>query len=254
MSARVRRIRRRPSAGKRLEWALWIFGLVALAIPIISFARARAYQRQQDLRLQQGLRDQSNAKSSSRAAAPPAPPAAPAAPAAQSSISPSAAAPAIGVPSPVEAVPDVIGRLEIPRLKLSTIVREGVDDATLKLAVGHIPDTPLPWQNGNVGLAGHRDTFFRSLERIRKNDLIRMTTLKGITTYRVESLRIVEPEDVFVLDASAGPVLTLVTCYPFVYVGSAPHRFIVRARGIPEPAVPESPLPAVKVVRGAPNT
>jgi sortase A len=129
---------------------------------------------------------------------------------------------------------DVIGSLAIPRLGLSTVVVEGVDDRDLKLAAGHIPQTPLPGQRGNVGIAGHRDTFFRPLRRIRKGDAIVVTTLNGKFGYRVVSTDIVSPDDVQVLLPAKTETLTLVTCYPFTFVGSAPQRFIVRAQRLPE--------------------
>jgi sortase A len=129
---------------------------------------------------------------------------------------------------------DVIGSLAIPRLGLSTVVVEGVDDRDLKLAAGHIPQTPLPGQRGNVGIAGHRDTFFRPLRRIRKGDAIVVTTLNGKFGYRVVSTDIVSPDDVQVLLPAKTETLTLVTCYPFNFVGSAPQRFIVRAQRLPE--------------------
>jgi sortase A len=127
------------------------------------------------------------------------------------------------------AMRSVIGRLEIPRLKLSVMVREGADEGTLRRAVGHIPGTALPGAMGNVGLAGHRDTFFRALENIREDDAIEFETTGGTYHYIVKSTKIVTPRDVSVLAASGGENLTLVTCYPFYYVGSAPKRFIVHA-------------------------
>ncbi len=123
----------------------------------------------------------------------------------------------------------LIGRLQIPRLKVSAMVREGADGKTLHRAVGHIPGTALPGFAGNVALAGHRDTFFRSLRNIQKDDTIEFETEKGTYQYLVKSTDIVGPRDVGVLAASHGQTLTLVTCYPFYYVGSAPKRFIVRA-------------------------
>jgi sortase A len=123
----------------------------------------------------------------------------------------------------------LIGRLEIPRLGLSVMLMEGDDAKTLRRAVGHIPGTPLPGHAGNVAFSGHRDTFFRSLRNIRENDIILVTTLQGAYRYRVVSTRIVAPHDVSVLNAGQGEILTLVTCYPFYFVGAAPDRFIVRA-------------------------
>jgi sortase A len=122
-----------------------------------------------------------------------------------------------------------IGRIEIPRLGVAAIVRAGSDARTLRLAVGHIPGTALPGEGGNIGLAAHRDTFFRRLGDIREGDDVRVVTPEGTFTYRVEGTKVVNPSDVWVLDPTEQPALTLVTCYPFRYVGSAPQRFIVRA-------------------------
>ena len=131
----------------------------------------------------------------------------------------------------VEPAPgSAIGRIAIPRLGVSAVVRAGSDARTLRLAVGHIPGTALPGERGNVGLAGHRDTFFRQLRNIRPDDVITIATGDGTFSYRVERTTIVNPADVWVLDPTDDGVMTLVTCYPFSYVGSAPQRFIVRAR------------------------
>jgi sortase A len=126
----------------------------------------------------------------------------------------------------------LIGRLSVPRLHLSAMVREGIDQNTLLLAIGHVPSTPLPGQTGNVGVAGHRDTFFRGLKDVQTKDEIDFSTLRGDFKYEVESLIVVEPSNVGVLAPSAENVLTLVTCYPFSYIGEAPKRFIVRARQV----------------------
>lgn len=127
---------------------------------------------------------------------------------------------------------ELIGRISIPRLKVRSIVEEGTEDATLRHAVGHVQGTALPGETGNVALAGHRDSFFRGLKDIQRDDKIRVETRERAYEYRVESLAIVGPDDVSVLNASGGKTLTLVTCYPFSYVGNAPRRFIVRARQI----------------------
>jgi sortase A len=127
-----------------------------------------------------------------------------------------------------------LGRIEISSIGLVAMIMEGVDGRTLRHAVGHIPRTPLPGQPGNVALAGHRDTFFRGLRNIHKADEITLTTLHGSYRYRVDWTQVVEPRDIKVLDATPGDSLTLVTCYPFYYVGPAPQRFIVRAQRISE--------------------
>lgn len=117
---------------------------------------------------------------------------------------------------------DLFGRLEVPRLNMSVMVMEGDAEKTLRLGAGHIPGTPL-------AIAGHRDSFFRPLKDIKLSDTILFTTPDGSTEYRVISTKIVGPKDTFVLDNKSGDILTLVTCYPFYYLGPAPKRFIVEA-------------------------
>lgn len=123
----------------------------------------------------------------------------------------------------------IIGRLEVRRLGLSVMVVEGVEAGDLKRAAGHIPGTALPGEPGNVAIAAHRDTFFRPLRRIQPNDLITLNTLGGEYHYRVVGTEVVPPKDVSVLYPTGYDSLTLVTCFPFAYVGPAPRRFIVRA-------------------------
>jgi sortase A len=123
----------------------------------------------------------------------------------------------------------LVGRIQIPRIGLSAMIVEGDDARTLRRAVGHIPGTALPDEPGNVVLAGHRDTFFRPLQNARKNDEIVLTTADGIYRYRIGSIRVVGPNDTRVLRSSDEPILTLVTCYPFSYIGAAPQRFVVQA-------------------------
>lgn len=122
-----------------------------------------------------------------------------------------------------------IGILEIPRLGLSSVVLEGDDVAALLFGVGHLSDTPLPWDGGNSAFAAHRDTFFRPLAGIRHNDVIRFTTADAQFEYVVKQVKVVKPTDVAVLDPTSSPTLTLITCFPFDYVGAAPSRFIVKA-------------------------
>lgn len=126
----------------------------------------------------------------------------------------------------------LIGRLEIQRLGLSVMVTEGQDRRTLRRAVGHIPGTALPGQNGNIALTGHRDTFFRPLRNIHLDDIITLNTLQGDYRYRVLATQVVSPDNVSVLDPGRRETLTLITCHPFYFVGAAPNRFIVRAERI----------------------
>jgi sortase A len=136
-----------------------------------------------------------------------------------------------GGPAPPPPAPEgsVLGRIEIPRVGISSLVLEGVTGETLRRGVGHIGGTALPRLPGNLGLAGHRDTVFRGLKDIRKGDSVTLDTLDGTYHYVVDWAQVVDPDDVGVLAVSNQPELTLVTCYPFYYVGSAPERFVVRA-------------------------
>jgi sortase A len=132
-------------------------------------------------------------------------------------------------PSLVAPEPALVGSIEIPRLGLNAPVREGAQEDTLRVAVGHIEGTALPGASGNAGLAAHRNTFFRPLRNVRAEDRVLVKTAAGTRAYRVSSIQVVAPEDVWVLNPTAGPTLTLVTCYPFDFVGDAPRRLIVRA-------------------------
>jgi sortase A len=134
-----------------------------------------------------------------------------------------------GTPKSSPEVTGVVGRISIPRLHISAIVEEGVDESTLARAVGHIPGTALPGETGNIGIAGHRDTFFQKLKDLQPNDKIDFTTHSGRYHYTVESLTVVEPSDVSVLRSTGQKILTIVTCFPFHYIGAAPRRFIVHA-------------------------
>ncbi len=133
----------------------------------------------------------------------------------------------------------LIGRIEIPRLGVSAMVAEGTSTRVLRRAVGHLSETSLPGEPGNVALAGHRDSFFRRLSGVREGDRVRITTPDGVHEYSVESHRVVGPKDMDVLASSPTPTLTLITCFPFNYIGPAPERFVVRARQI-EPVRPNA--------------
>jgi len=119
--------------------------------------------------------------------------------------------------------------LRIPKIGLEVAVLDGTDDLTLNRAVGHIENTARPGEPGNVGIAGHRDGFFRGLKDVVRGDTMELETLSGQETYRVADIWIVRPEDVQVLDPTPEPAITLVACYPFYFVGHAPQRYIVRA-------------------------
>ena len=197
----------RRSALRWLERILLVIGIACLGYYGYVSAESALYQAYETRELNAIL-----------ASVPPAPPAA------------SSGSSVAVTPRTVPKAGSAVGRLEIPRLGISAVVRAGSDARTLRLAVGHIPGTALPGEQGNVGLAAHRDTFFRRLGDIREDDEVRLVTPDGTFTYRVQGTQIVNPSDVWVLNPTSEPALTLVTCYPFKYVGSAPRRFIVRAQ------------------------
>lgn len=176
-------------------------------------------------------------------------------------------APAVGSPSTPSEVSrpapgSLLGRVDIARLNLGAMVREGVDAKTLSVAVGHVPSSALPGQQGNFAIAAHRDTLFRALKGIRKDDLVTFQSGVGTYTYQVLATKIVKPSDVSVLRSDggglipaeeissggevSGRLLTMITCYPFYYVGSAPKRFIVEAKLVSTNSSPNVLLSAAK--------
>jgi sortase A len=185
--------RRRDSAAHVVEIAFWIVGVVLLVAAVAFVGSGYWFQRVASARLDEQLARADRQRQ------------------------------AIAVNSG-----DVIGRLEIPRLKLSVVVAFGDDNGTLRVAAGHLPDSPLPWDGGNSVIAAHRDSYFRPLQRIRKGDIVRLTTIRGVFEYTVTDSFIVKPDDLSVMERTDRPSLTLITCYPFQFVGTAPQRFIVR--------------------------
>lgn len=129
-----------------------------------------------------------------------------------------------------------LGRLTAERIGLDVMIAEGIDYKTLRRAAGRIPGTARLDSEGNVGIAAHRDTFFRPLRKIEKGDVLEMETHQGRYRYRVDWTAVVDPSDVQFLEASSTSELTLVTCFPFYYVGPAPRRFIVRATRVDDGA------------------
>jgi sortase A len=198
----------RPSRLPILQWLFAILGALCLSWYGVITSEATQYQRDESTRLNRALESQTE--------------------------SPTIERPRFARP-PSRNKPDhqLVGRLEIPRLKLSVMVVDGDDAATLKNAAGHLPDTPLPWEFGNSAVAAHRDSFFRPLADIKVNDRLILTTPHGTFGYAVSKVRIVDPDDVSVLTQTGRSSLTLVTCYPFRYVGRAPKRFVVRADHVP---------------------
>jgi sortase A len=192
-----------PALLRRVQYVFWFAGALLCGFYAGAYVEARFCQAMGNRRLEQALR-------------PSGPRGLPASP---QSLSPRAAG-------------SLVGRLEIPRLGLSAIVLEGSDSRTLRLGVGRIPETADPGQAGNVVLGGHRDTFFRTLRHIRAGDRITLVTPGGPFRYVVEWTAVVDPSDGASLKATTNRSLTMVTCYPFHFVGPAPRRFIVRARQV----------------------
>src|SRR5262245_33814006 len=229
---------------RRVERFLLVVGIVCVGYYGYMTAEARIFQHRQTDALRALLDD-----------VPDAPPVAPAAPVAS-------VVPATSRATPL--APGVIALLEVPRLLISSPVVSGDGPAALDVAVGHLPDTPLPWERGNTAFAAHRDGLFRPLRNVRVGDSVRVRTTRGEFTYRVQDTKIVAPDDLSVLAPTSADTLTLITCYPFNYVGHAPKRFIVRAERVvlesrhdtttaPRPATSASlrhrQLPAARVAR-----
>ncbi|MFB3907284.1 MAG: class D sortase [Candidatus Eisenbacteria bacterium] len=209
------------------SWLLFVGGCVLVGLWALATLDTRLYQHQQSAALERAI--------AARFAA--------------AGEGPSASAVRVGPADAARAAADaggVIGRIAAPRLGISAIIAEGIDKRTLRRAVGHVPGTAFPGEEGNVGLAGHRDSFFRGLKDVCADDSLTLTTPDGDFHYRVESTEIVDPDRGDVLASEGGATLTLVTCYPFFYVGHAPSRFIVRARLISADRPYEAPMPPPK--------
>jgi sortase A len=206
-----------------LRWSPHFFfaiAILALGYVGVTLLQARLYQAREARNFEQARQAQISERSSAAGQTPESPPLPPQV--SQPDIAAAEGHKASGAHSP-------LGRIEIASIGLSTMVMEGIDSAALRLGVGHIPGTALPGQPGNVALAGHRDTFFRGLRNIHQGDEILLETLNGSYRYRVELTRVVAADDVEALKSSGEATLTLVTCYPFYFVGPAPRRYIVRA-------------------------
>jgi len=234
--------RRAPrSRRKTLRWTerlLILIGVLCLGYFLYTYAEASLYQALEDRELDKILSDATAPGTSGTARE-------------EVAGAPDAA------PQRTFAPGSTVGRIEIPRLGVSAVIRAGSDARTLRLAVGYIPGTGVPGERGNFGLAGHRDTFFRKLRDINPDDEIRIVTTDGVFRYHVQRTSIVMPEDVWVPDPTNYPALTLVTCYPFNYIGSAPKRFIVRAAlqntEVPARSTISQPTASLAAVRPKPS-
>lgn len=220
------------------RYLFFIVGVLALAYCGYVLLDAKLYQAYQARRFQEELKTSQSNANPEPAGTLPLPPLEEAKPAIVESL------------GPTDSSRSPLGRIEISTIDLSAMILEGVDRRTLRRAVGHIPGTPLPGQPGNVALAGHRDTFFRALQNIHEGDEITLQTVSGLYRYRVDFTKVVDPGEMRVLDNSDDALLTLVTCYPFSFVGPAPKRFIVRAHKLAATAVGPA---GVDVAAGGPR-
>jgi sortase A len=200
-------------------WTRFFFlaGIIALGYVAFTLIDTERYQTKANARFEEALNGPG-------AAVPDVP--------APGATAPSVVTPGIATPR-VTGSAAPLGRIRISSIGVEAMILDGTDDKTLRRAVGHVPGTAVPGQPGNIALAGHRDTFFRELRKIRKNDEITLDTLGGSYRYRVDLIQIVSAEDTESLKSSNEPILTLVTCYPFSFIGPAPQRFVVRAHRIP---------------------
>jgi sortase A len=208
------------SSVRWLERSLWIAGIVLLGWVGWVWADGRIYQSQAEQRLEQALASRGATRTQLL------PGDDSAAGFADSLDSEATADAEPGLPD------DLVGRLEIPRLGLSVMVSEGTSAAVLRRGAGHLTATALPGGHGNVAVAAHRDRHFRPLKDVAPGDEVLLTTLDGTFRYRVSWTEVVDPDALQVLESTDEPVLTLLTCYPFYFVGNAPHRFVVRARQV----------------------
>jgi sortase A len=213
-SKRIRMMRRLPPHQQRpvlrgASWLAVLVGIVLLGHVGYSLADAQIYQAYASWQLDRSPRAQMAVTTTTATTL-------------------AAGAPRV-VEEPAIIAGSAVGRISIPRLGLSVNILEGTDTKALGRGVGHITGTALPGEHGNIGIAGHRDTFFRALRNVRQNDDILLTTPSGTYRYEVDSIRVVAPEDTSVLHYTGDSILTLVTCHPFNFIGSAPDRFIVRA-------------------------
>jgi sortase A len=237
----------RAIVGRWAERLLFVAGGLCLGLAVLGWAEAAVFQWALDWRLERAL------KEGAGAAAPSSPGGEDAATAAvpdgwaeaapYEQVRPASVSESRPAPATDDGPP--IGRLVAPRLGLSAVVAEGISSRTLRRAVGHVPGTALPWEDGNVGLAAHRDTFFWRLKNVRIGDTLRMVTPHGRFEYVVRSLDVVPPERGDLLQRGESPRLTLVTCYPFSVIGPAPSRFVVTADRVDTAAAPPAaPSPA----------
>lgn len=218
---------RRKLASAAAEWverALWALGVVCLGYVAWLSLEARQFQRDQRVSFEAARRAKVEVAETAEAA-----PVTLDRGALEEAAAPEPAWRRVAGASRARSA---IAFLEVPRLGISAPVLSGDDPETLDVAIGHLPDTPAPWEGGNSAFAAHRDGLFRPLRRVRQGDEVRVSTLAGDFTYRVTDVRVVEPDDLTVIAPTPTPTLTLITCYPFNFVGAAPQRFIVRAERV----------------------
>lgn len=236
-------MKRKSQGLRRTELALWLVGVALLGVALAATAERWTYQTEQERAFSTAVRPDRSVAEDIPPRRDPAPVQGPSemfgpvpAPNFVPRVMPQDRQPDADEPpaKPREIAidPAAVGRIEIPRLGVRAIIRRGADDETLDRAVGLLPGTATPGEAGNVVLAAHRDTFFRPLRKIRVADRIRLVVPPNEYVYEVESTRVVTPQETNVLQSHGLEELTLVTCYPFGFLGPAPDRFIVSAKRV----------------------
>jgi len=211
-----------------LRWLIWAtVAVAALCLAFVALTLAeQSYYGAAARALSASVRAQANGSSVPPASPPP-----------TADTSDTALVAPVAAPAIPAGAPGLLGELIVPHLRIATAVVEGDDARALRRGAGHLRGTAMPGDAGNVVLAGHRDTVFRRLGELQRGDRLRVTTVRGVFDYRVSRTLRVQPGDTWILDRSAA-ALTLITCYPFDWIGAAPERWIVQA----EPLAGEGPF------------
>lgn len=223
-------MRRKRSLLRMAAWVVFSSSLVVLAFSTFQAIRA-PLEAQQALRQWDELKREAEGGRAARAADE-----SPLSPALAGKLRLTGGDDRSASPARTVANGELLGEIAFPSLDQRYAIVEGTGNGPLKLGAGHYVGSPLPGEDGNSVLAGHRDTVFRSLGQLKAGDRIEVETASGRFTYEVTGRRIVDEDDADAVQASAEPLLTLITCYPFTYVGPAPERLLLTAKLIDEEA------------------
>lgn len=221
-------MRRKRSLLQMAAWLMFSASLMVLAYSTFQAIRAPLEARQA-LRQWDELQRETEGSTASRAAGEN-----PLSPALAGKLRQTGGDGGSAAPAGTAADGELLGEIAFPSLDQRYAIVEGTGNGPLKLGAGHVPGSPLPGEAGNSVLAGHRDTVFRSLGKLQAGDRIEVETTSGRFAYEVTGRRIVDEDDADAVQTSTEPLLTLITCYPFTYVGPAPERLLLTAKLIEE--------------------